>query len=217
MTTMTVRRTTMQQARSFYRMLSRLALALLTLGALQACSGEDGSTSASNSTTSIPTVCANVAGTWNVTEDITVTCTLAGQPAETDTIRGTGNTMITQNGCAISYVVPNVDIIRTGTIDGQHVRFTGPFALGLSGDVQFSQNSMTMEGDLQGDTLVLQGAGTARGITQGSTFVCTGDSKATFSRLGASSVARGQEVRSFEEPSLIFLDGAVQLLTIITQ
>jgi hypothetical protein len=207
----------MQQTRSLYRTLSRLTLALLTLGALQACSGDDGPASTSNSTTSVPTVCANVAGTWNVTEDVTVTCTLAGQPAETDTVRGTGSTTITQNGCAISYVVPHVDITRTGTIDGQHVRCTGPFALGLSGEVQFSQNSMTMEGDLQGDTLVLQGTGTASGTAQGSTFVCTGDSKATFTRPGTSSVARGQEVQSFEEPSLIFLDGAVQLFTIITQ
>ena len=207
----------MQHTRSLYRAISTFALALLTMGALQACSGGDDPPNTSSNTTPVPTVCANVAGTWNATEDVTVTCTLTGQPAETDTMRGSGRTTITQNGCAISYAVPNVDIIRTGTIDGQHVRFTGPFALGLSGDVRFSQNSVTIEGDLQGNTISMQGTGTARSTAQGSTFVCTGNSKATFTRAGASSVARSQEEQPFEEPSLIFLDGAVQLFTIVTQ
>jgi hypothetical protein len=35
--------------------------------------------------------------------------------------------------------------------------------------------------------------------------------------VGASSAARGQAEQPFEEPSLIFLDGAVNLFTIITQ
>lgn len=151
----------MQQTQSLYRAISVLALALLTMGALQACPGGDDHTDTSDNTIPVPTVCSNIAGTWDATEDVTVTCTLAGQPSETDTIRGTGRTTITQNGCAISYVVPKVDVTRTGTIDGQHVRFTGPFALALSGDVQFSQNSVTIEGDLQGNSMVWHGSGMA--------------------------------------------------------
>ena len=146
----------MQQTWSLARAISALALALLAMGALQACPGGDDPTSTSDNTMPVPTVCSNIAGTWDATENVTVTCTLAGQPSETDTIRGTGSTTITQNGCAISYVVPNVDITRTGTIDGQHVQFTGRFALALSGDVQFSRNSVTIEGDLQGNSMLLQ-------------------------------------------------------------
>lgn len=169
------------------------------------------------SPTPLPTVCANIAGTWNVTENVTVTCTVAGEPPETDTTSGTGRTTITQNGCAISYVVPEVGLTRTGVIDGQHVRFTGPLALALASDVQFSRNSVTIEGDLQGNSIVAQGSGTAAGTAQGSSFVCTASSTATFTRVGTTSVARAQSEQPFEEPSLIFLDGAVHLFTVIIQ
>jgi hypothetical protein len=145
-------------------------------------------------------VCANVGGTWDAVEDVQVTCTLAGQPPETDTIHGAGRITITQNGCALSYVFPNSSITRTGVIDGQPMRFSGPFALALSGDVQFSRNSISIAGNLQGNRMVLQGSGTAEGTAQGSRFVCTGNSTATFTRVGTPGVAaRGQEEHQ-EEP-----------------
>ena len=197
----------MQQTWSLYRAISALALALLTMGALQACPGGDDDHS--DNPMPVPTVCSNVAGTWDATEDVTVTCTLAGQSPETATMRGTGRVTITRNGCALSYVVPNSSITRTGVIDGQHVRFSGPFAVALSGNVQFSRNSVSIERDLQGNRMVLQGSGTAEGTAQGSRFVWTGTSTATLTRADASSVARGQEAQPVEEPSLLFLDSAV--------
>jgi hypothetical protein len=205
----------MQKTRSLYRAISVLELALLVMGVFQACSGGDDDPSAN--TMPVPTSCANVAGTRDAVEDVQVTCTLAGQSPESDTVHGSGRTTITQNGCALSYVVPNSSITRTGVIDGQHVRFSGPFALALSGDVQFSRNSVSIEGDLQGDRIALQGSGTAEGTAQGSRFVCTGSTIATFSRVSASSAAARVQEEQQEEPSLIFLDDAVNLFTIITQ
>lgn len=89
----------MQHARSLAYTISLLLFLILAMVVLQACSGGDGDTN--SNTTPLPTVCANVAGVWSATEDVTVTCTLAGQP-ETDTLHGTGQTTIVQNGCAIS-------------------------------------------------------------------------------------------------------------------
>jgi hypothetical protein len=207
----------MQQTRSLYRAISVLALALLMMGAFQACADGDDDPSSTTMPVPIPTVCTNVGGMWDAVEDVHVTCTLAGQPSETDTLHGAGRVSITQNGCALSYVVPNSSITRTGVIDGQHVRFSGPFALALSGDVQFSRNSVSIEGDLQGSRMVLQGSGMAEGTAQGSSFVCTGKSTATFTRVSTPGVAARSQEAQREEPSLIFLDGAVHLLTIITQ
>jgi hypothetical protein len=126
--------------------------------------------------------CVNIAGTWQVNEQATVTCVAEGE-SETVTLSDTGTVVITQNECDISYTVPNTQVTRQGSIDGSDVTIRGPLALSVEG-VRFTENQVTFEGVvLSGDTtFTLRGTGVARGTVDGSTFSCTATSTAEFTR-----------------------------------
>jgi hypothetical protein len=204
----------MPPKRSLDSTITRLSLLVLMMSMLQACDGGDSSDSDAVGARPVPEVCANIAGMWDVIEEVTVTCTAEGE-SETASQRGAGRTTITQNGCAISYVVPNVEVTRTGVIDGDHVRFSGPFVIALFDDVNLSQNTVTIEGELVGNTIALEGSGIAAGSVNGIAFDCTGDSTATFTRAGPQGVARMLEAPPSDGQSLFFLDDAWRLFLIM--
>ena len=131
--------------------------------------------------------CVNVAGTWNGSETVTVTCTVAGETA-TDTFYGAGTIVIQQNGCSISYDLGGVT--RTGTVQGSNVEISGPFIIPAPG-VTVTQNLFTGTGTTDGSTMTLNGSGVASGTVSGlGPFTCTGTSYAVFTRAGMSSLTQ---------------------------
>jgi hypothetical protein len=106
--------------------------------------------------------CANIAGDWNCSEDVTFKCTFDGI---TDTVStsGTGTITIKQNGCNISYEVPYWDIERTGTIEGNNINVSGILVIPLIEDVYLSENIYTAKGTISGNQINMQGSGSAKG------------------------------------------------------
>jgi hypothetical protein len=149
-------------------------------GTLHRCAGlDDSSTTVSCADGTYPAGCADIAGLWTLTETVDGQCTAAG---ETDPIdqSGTGTVTFEQNGCAVSYTVPETSIVRSGTIVGNRMRLTGPFLEAVAGSgASFSQNTVTIEGTVSGNQLSLSGDGVGGGTINGVPFSCTGSSTAT--------------------------------------
>lgn len=126
--------------------------------------------------------CIDISGAWNGTESATVNCTIAGE-SFSDTQDGSGTIVINQNECNISYRVPGTNASRTGTITGNQLRLSGPFAEPLGLGVNFSQNEVNIEGIVEQNQMSLTGSGVASGTANGVPFSCDGNSEGTFNRL----------------------------------
>jgi hypothetical protein len=201
-----------------------LVFCLLTFMILtfEACDGggdgDDNGGSVAACSATVPQTCANVDGFWDVTEEVTATCTTDGE-SETDTVRSSGRIRLNQNGCALSYTVPRLNVLRTGVIDGTSICLSGPFAQAVIDDVSFTENIVTIEGELvDNTTITADGTGRATGSVEDRDFVCNAQSTANFTRVGAAQVGAASLAESSDaEPALSYFDDAVQLLPIVMQ
>lgn len=150
--------------------------------------------------------CTNIAGNWFGTETVTVTCCLGGD-CETETISVTDTITIQQSGCNISYDIDTFS--RTGSIQGNKIQMSGPFAIPLVGGVDFTQNIVAIEGTINGDVINATGSAIATGSFEGMNFSCTGNSTAVLTRATTSSLFIEKETS--REPSLLFLNNSLNL------
>ncbi len=101
----------------------------------------------------------NLAGTWMITQDITLTITIAG---ESDTEHQTTSDIITltQSGNTVSYYLDVPDPItggttriqRVGTIQGNTVTFSGIAMMPVEG-ITYSKNSSIVVGTINGNRI----------------------------------------------------------------
>lgn len=128
---------------------------------------------------SYPGGCANIAGDWTLTEELNGECVIAGDDIPLDQ-SGTATARFNQNGCDVSYRVPQLDLQRTGTIVGNRMRLSGPFltVVDASVDVDFAENRAALEGTVTGNHMSLMGEGNARGNIEGEDLSCSGMSLA---------------------------------------
>ena len=127
--------------------------------------------------------CADIAGGWNGTETVTLTCCQAGD-CETETFTGTNSILIQQSGCDLSYdleIAGYGDYGRTGVAAGDQLQLSGQFVL-LQPWCIATENSITITGTINNDLIVFQGTGAANGSCNGTSFSCTGTSSGEFSR-----------------------------------
>lgn len=125
--------------------------------------------------------CVNIAGQWDVTESVTITCQLQGE-SDTLTQSGSGTVTMQQSGCNISYTVPQINVIRAGTIVGDTLHLTGPFVVFQPGVVA-TENNLTIVGTVEnGRRIPLSGTGVASGSLEGIPFTCNGTSTALMTR-----------------------------------
>jgi hypothetical protein len=133
--------------------------------------------------------CTDIAGEWNVSETGTITCIFDG---ETETVTPSGNRIINiaQNGCDVHWIVPdfNFNVERTGIVEGNTIRASGPFAVPLVGDATFTQNTFLGGGLINENEFTLDGKGIAMGTASGISFSCTATSTAVFTRASEEGV-----------------------------
>ncbi|MCB1121967.1 MAG: immunoglobulin domain-containing protein [Verrucomicrobiae bacterium] len=91
--------------------------------------------------------CDDISGQWQVSESVSITIRIPGEPDEVIEQSGNGTIFLNQNGCDISYSVSvlGTSISRTGSIDGNTVSLSGTAAVFQQG-VTCSQNLMTATG-----------------------------------------------------------------------
>ncbi|MDX1491684.1 MAG: hypothetical protein R3332_10375 [Pseudohongiellaceae bacterium] len=103
--------------------------------------------------------CEDIAGIWSVEESATVTTTLEGE-VEVDTVSGSGEVEITQDGCSVSYsqtvqdVNGSVEVVRSGSVAGDVVAFTGYASPSFVG-AGCAVNEVTATGTISGNTISL--------------------------------------------------------------
>ncbi|MEE4377846.1 MAG: hypothetical protein V2J55_10100 [Candidatus Competibacteraceae bacterium] len=125
--------------------------------------------------------CVDIAGFWDVIETATADCMVLGQ-SEKLTQSAMGQVDIKQDGCNISYTVPEVDIPRVGTIDGNNISYTGPLVIPFLDNVEFAENNVSINGMVNGNRIELFGTGKASGTIDDLPFSCTGNSTSIFTR-----------------------------------
>ncbi len=130
--------------------------------------------------------CENIAGMWDATESVTVTCRV-GNDTETETAEGSGRVSIQQTGCNISYTISQTDIVRTGTITDKNIELTGKFVLNIPTGATVTENKVTIVGSVENAEvdrkISLTGTGFASGLYQGISVSCSGTSTATLTNL----------------------------------
>jgi YVTN family beta-propeller protein len=128
--------------------------------------------------------CAQIGGTWNIAEDVTLACSGAFGSG-TVTQSGTSSTTITQTGCNFSFPSPlgTASTARTGTVTGNTIQATGPMAVDQAGLV-FSQNRIEFSGTVTADVRRIDttGVGTVTGTYQGYPGECTASTKEAWTR-----------------------------------
>ncbi|OGW12625.1 MAG: hypothetical protein A3G93_13300 [Nitrospinae bacterium RIFCSPLOWO2_12_FULL_45_22] len=156
--------------------------------------------------------CVNISGLWNWSETVTVTCTAEGE-SETETISGSGVININQKGCNVNWTASSFNVDRTGTIQGNNIQVSGQFVIPLEEDVNITQNIFTAKGNISGNQFNLNGSGIATGTYEDISFSCTGTSTAVFTRANTSSLSSEKEV--IREPSLLFFNNAIKIVTTV--
>ncbi len=162
-----------------------------------------------------PQGCADLKGRWEVWEELEITCRVAGEE-ESMSAEGGGIIEIDQDGCAIEYWIPGLDLIRTGVVEGDVLRVTGPFALDPLDQLDIHRNEVHGTGRLEGDTLVMTGDGVLEGSVQGWDFRCTGESVAVFTRVG-SAAALDEAPLAFTTRDLVPFGGLFGRFAIVGQ
>ncbi len=141
----------------------------------------DGLATLPNATGNVDAACANIAGQWDVTETMTITCVLQGFPPETITQSLSGSITMQQSGCNISYTIPQINFLRSGTINGNSIHMTGKFA--ENPQCVITQNLFTIDGTVENDRRIsASGTGVAVGTCQGVPTRCDGTSTGLFTR-----------------------------------
>jgi len=124
-----------------------------------------------------PAGCANIAGTWALSEDADISCTMDG---DTEPLDASGSAVVTfvQQGCQVSYRVPGLDVERRGIVVGNRLRLSGPFLVATESGVSIRDNVVTVEGTVQGRQMQLTGSAHGSGSSHGHPFTCDGSSTA---------------------------------------
>lgn len=168
-----------------------------------------------------PPACANIAGKWNFSESATVNCCADGD-CETEDISGSGTITINQNGCNVSWKVPNWDANRAGSIKGNDIEVSGLFVVPLSEDVEvnFTRNTYTAKGTISGNGINMNGSGIAEGTIcyEGDcySFTCT-TVKDTVKLTRSNSISRQAiEENAIKKPSVLFLNKYLKIFTAIS-
>jgi hypothetical protein len=152
-----------------------------------------------------PQYCADVSGTWNVTESGNVAETITSA-AETDSqttpYSGQGTINIVQSGCSISYTTPGLlaqdqasALTRTGTVVGVAVSLQGPLALSTETSpgftiTQVTQNQFQSSGQVTGALLTTSDSGNFAGSGTYSLSGQTGSFTVTYGVSGSSTLLR---------------------------
>ena len=162
--------------------------------------------------------CFNIAGDWNASETVTITCCLGGD-CETNTFSGTDIITIYQNECNISYnlyLSGFGDFSRTGTIDANNIQLSGIFAV-LQPQCTATKNNIIVNGTVNGDQINLQGSGKINGTCYGMGFSCTGGSTAILSRLGSPPTSRSMinNEPNIESATPSLLNNCIKIFSII--
>lgn len=162
--------------------------------------------------------CANIAGNWSYSESGTVTCTYDGE-TETEFLSGSGTIHINQNGCNVNWRVPDFNVDRTGTVDGNHVQVSGLFAVAIEEGVNFTQNTYTAEGTISGNEINLNGTGIVSGTFCDEdgcyNFSCTTtDDTLRLTRSSYTSVLETMDKKkAIRKPSATFLNNSIKIFT----
>ena len=125
--------------------------------------------------------CANVAGDWNVTEEVMASCTARGETYDIDE-SGSGTVTFEQRGCEVSYTA-EMGITRSGKIVGNRMRLVGRFLVSTDPSVRFSPNVAVVDGTVSGSSMDLMGTGVARTNISGVHVSCEGQSTANGYRV----------------------------------
>ena len=134
--------------------------------------------------------CADISGQWNVTETANVTCTSTGLITET----ASGLITMNQSGCNISYIHPQLNVSRSGTVGDNSLQMSGKLALFIPG-VTVTENNITITGSIQGENLItFTGQGRASASLDGFTETCTGTTSGTFTRDSSDLIVTGVSV-----------------------
>lgn len=129
--------------------------------------------------------CADISGEWYIEETATVTCSAAGD-SETFTETQSGYIFMNQSGCNISYVHPQVDVTRSGTVGDNTLQMTGPLLLPFAPGINVTENILNITGTIQRVNLIdFTGNGRASGTIDGIRFSCTATSTGTMDRESA--------------------------------
>jgi len=162
-------------------------------GAAEICGdGIDQDCNGSDLPCAAPPECANIAGTWSVSETATVRCCI-GSECESETISGSDTVTMRQQGCRAGYEVclPGYGCYeRSGTVTGNTVSLSGPFLImDPAYDCNIAQNILNLNGTLNGNRISFRGSGRTSGSCEGMTFSCTGETTAEFTKTTAASLS----------------------------
>jgi hypothetical protein len=150
-------------------------------GVTKRCAGlaDDGNQRTSCEDGSYPGGCVDVSGPWTISEDLDGECLVDGDDIPLDQ-SATATVSFNQNGCEVSYRVPEVNVERRGSIVGNRLRLSGPFLTVIddSADIDLDENRAYLEGTVTGNVMSLMGEGSARGSIEGEALTCSGMSVA---------------------------------------
>lgn len=125
--------------------------------------------------------CVNLAGSWQVTDTVSLTCRLGGE-SESLEESGSGRAVIEQNGCEIRIESPIADLPRIGSIDGNRVKLSGQFIVPTP-QARVTENTLSFDQTIiDRNDFTLIGVGSVKGSLGGSSFTCEGDTTSRFTR-----------------------------------
>jgi hypothetical protein len=124
------------------------------------------------------TPCVNIAGEWNISENVTMNCTIS-EKTTSQSLNVAGKSIIQQNGCSISYEVPGYELTRNGTVDGNDIQISNAYLLPEGGDVVVTDNTFSAEGTISDDSINLEGSGSTTGTIDGESVSCKGKGTVT--------------------------------------
>jgi hypothetical protein len=131
----------------------------------------------------------NIAGTYDVAEELTLTITIDGQ-SQTQTNSGAGRIALQQDGANIRYTVPGTNVARTGSISGNTLTMSGPFGMAADG-VRYTKNNITFVVDITDQNhFTSVGHGEAAGTYNGYPFAMVGTDTATLDRVQSGAPSR---------------------------
>lgn len=130
-----------------------------------------------------PAECLDVAGEWFVSESARLDCDDNLDPFVPGTVSGSGDVTIDQQGCRVSYRVPQLDVQRRGIVGPDFIELSGPLAL-VEG-VRVIDNFLDVSGPIDPtdpSAFTVSGAGRLTLEFEGERGSCSVTSTATFRR-----------------------------------
>lgn len=153
----------------------------LCIAALIGCGG--GGSDGGSGELEEPTECVDVSGTWFVSESVRLDCDDFLRPFAPGSASGSGSVAIQQDGCRVSYTVPDIGAQRRGVVGLDFLEMAGPIAL-IEG-VEVLENRLSIEAELDAanpSSFTAFGSGRISVRFDGQTGSCSATSTATFRR-----------------------------------